>query len=153
MLIISSLSRFRLGFKLKALSFGAYASLLPLWDYFFFAFFFSNMNFVITNAGIGCDRQWTLGSSWHCIGRDSTGYQEIVSFSQFLSSNVVLKVCYLALNLLGAMSFSSECQMVMNVLWTRLAETGKDWRYVYKVPPYLLLTRSMLEIFWYIKLL
>ncbi|KAH9799832.1 clathrin interactor EPSIN 1 [Citrus sinensis] len=26
----------------------------------------------------------------------------------------------------------SECQMVMNVLWTRLAETGKDWRYVYK---------------------
>lgn len=58
----------------------------------------------------------------------------------------MLKVCYLALNLLGAMSFSSECQMVMNVLWTRLAETGKDWRYVYKVPPYLLLTRSMLEI-------
>ncbi|KAL9227269.1 hypothetical protein vseg_002979 [Gypsophila vaccaria] len=26
----------------------------------------------------------------------------------------------------------SECQMVMNVLWTRLRETGKDWRYVYK---------------------
>ncbi|KAK6249014.1 hypothetical protein QUC31_020579 [Theobroma cacao] len=26
----------------------------------------------------------------------------------------------------------TECQMVMNVLWTRLAETGKDWRYVYK---------------------
>ncbi|GLU01485.1 hypothetical protein SLE2022_187920 [Rubroshorea leprosula] len=26
----------------------------------------------------------------------------------------------------------SECQMVMNVLWTRLGETGKDWRYVYK---------------------
>ncbi|KAM6543756.1 hypothetical protein CsatB_008203 [Cannabis sativa] len=26
----------------------------------------------------------------------------------------------------------AECQMVMNVLWTRLAETGKDWRYVYK---------------------
>ncbi|KAM3218285.1 Clathrin interactor EPSIN 1 [Capsicum annuum] len=26
----------------------------------------------------------------------------------------------------------SECQMVMNVLWTRLAETGKNWRYVYK---------------------
>ncbi|KAK6927315.1 ENTH domain [Dillenia turbinata] len=26
----------------------------------------------------------------------------------------------------------SECQMVMNVLWTRLSETGKDWRYVYK---------------------
>ncbi|VVA11854.1 PREDICTED: clathrin [Prunus dulcis] len=26
----------------------------------------------------------------------------------------------------------SECQMVMNVLWTRLTETGKDWRYVYK---------------------
>ncbi|KAI3407398.1 ENTH domain-containing protein [Psidium guajava] len=25
-----------------------------------------------------------------------------------------------------------ECQMVMNVLWTRLSETGKDWRYVYK---------------------
>lgn len=29
--------------------------------------------------------------------------------------------------------FSTECQMVMNVLWTRLRETGKDWRYVYKV--------------------
>lgn len=29
--------------------------------------------------------------------------------------------------------FSSECQMVMSVLWTRLSETGKDWRYVYKV--------------------
>ncbi|GAV56971.1 ENTH domain-containing protein [Cephalotus follicularis] len=26
----------------------------------------------------------------------------------------------------------TECQMVMNVLWTRLVETGKDWRYVYK---------------------
>uniref|UniRef100_A0A1J3EAV5 Clathrin interactor EPSIN 1 n=1 Tax=Noccaea caerulescens TaxID=107243 RepID=A0A1J3EAV5_NOCCA len=26
----------------------------------------------------------------------------------------------------------SECQMVMSVLWTRLGETGKDWRYVYK---------------------
>ncbi|KAG6420352.1 hypothetical protein SASPL_116877 [Salvia splendens] len=27
----------------------------------------------------------------------------------------------------------SECQMIMNVLWTRLAETGKNWRAVYKV--------------------
>ncbi|KAF5743213.1 ENTH/VHS family protein [Tripterygium wilfordii] len=26
----------------------------------------------------------------------------------------------------------SECQMVMNVLWTRLVETGKGWRFVYK---------------------
>ncbi|CAK9171447.1 unnamed protein product [Ilex paraguariensis] len=26
----------------------------------------------------------------------------------------------------------SECQMVMNVLWTRLTETGHNWRYVYK---------------------
>ncbi|KAL5558742.1 hypothetical protein UlMin_034953 [Ulmus minor] len=26
----------------------------------------------------------------------------------------------------------AECQMVMNVLWTRIGETGKDWRYVYK---------------------
>ncbi|KAL3844219.1 hypothetical protein ACJIZ3_001622 [Penstemon smallii] len=26
----------------------------------------------------------------------------------------------------------TECQMVMNVLWTRLTETGKDWRFVYK---------------------
>ncbi|KAK4358450.1 hypothetical protein RND71_020679 [Anisodus tanguticus] len=26
----------------------------------------------------------------------------------------------------------SECQMVMNILWTRLTETGKNWRYVYK---------------------
>ncbi|CAI8606175.1 unnamed protein product [Vicia faba] len=26
----------------------------------------------------------------------------------------------------------TECQLVMNVLWTRLTETGKDWRYVYK---------------------
>ncbi|PSR91762.1 Clathrin interactor EPSIN like [Actinidia chinensis var. chinensis] len=26
----------------------------------------------------------------------------------------------------------SECQMVMNVLWTRLGETGRNWRYVYK---------------------
>ncbi|XP_027181229.1 clathrin interactor EPSIN 1 isoform X1 [Coffea eugenioides] len=26
----------------------------------------------------------------------------------------------------------SECQMVMNVIWTRLAETGKNWRFVYK---------------------
>lgn len=87
-----------------------------------------------------------MGSSWHCIGRDSTGYQEIVSFSKFLLTTVVLKVRYLALNLLGAMPFSSECQMVMNVLWTRLAETGKDWRYVYKVAHYLLLTQSILEI-------
>jgi epsin len=23
--------------------------------------------------------------------------------------------------------------MIMNVLWTRLGETGKDWRLVYKV--------------------
>ncbi|KAL3655640.1 hypothetical protein CASFOL_000036 [Castilleja foliolosa] len=26
----------------------------------------------------------------------------------------------------------SECQMIMNVLWTRLIETGKNWRFVYK---------------------
>ncbi|KAL1834606.1 clathrin interactor EPSIN 1 [Daucus carota subsp. sativus] len=26
----------------------------------------------------------------------------------------------------------SECQMVMNVLWTRLTETGRNWRFVYK---------------------
>ncbi|CAM8889831.1 unnamed protein product [Rhodiola kirilowii] len=26
----------------------------------------------------------------------------------------------------------TECKMVMSVLWTRLGETGKDWRYVYK---------------------
>ncbi|XP_047342027.1 clathrin interactor EPSIN 1 [Impatiens glandulifera] len=26
----------------------------------------------------------------------------------------------------------SECQIVMNVLWTRLTETGRNWRYVYK---------------------
>ncbi|CAN8299328.1 unnamed protein product [Cochlearia groenlandica] len=26
----------------------------------------------------------------------------------------------------------SECEMVMSVLWSRLGETGKDWRYVYK---------------------
>lgn len=26
----------------------------------------------------------------------------------------------------------TECQMVMNVLWARLSETGKDWRHVYK---------------------
>ncbi|EPS69722.1 hypothetical protein M569_05044 [Genlisea aurea] len=26
----------------------------------------------------------------------------------------------------------SECQMVMNVIWTRLTETGKNWRLVYK---------------------
>ncbi|KAJ0079885.1 hypothetical protein Patl1_23569 [Pistacia atlantica] len=31
------------------------------------------------------------------------------------------------------MSDSSECQLVMNVLWTRLGENGKDWRYVYKL--------------------
>ena len=37
------------------------------------------------------------------------------------------------LTLLLLISFSTECQMVMNVLWTRLTETGKDWRHVYKV--------------------
>ncbi|KAL8499124.1 hypothetical protein ACS0TY_022193 [Phlomoides rotata] len=26
----------------------------------------------------------------------------------------------------------TECQMIMNVLWTRLSETGKSWRLVYK---------------------
>ncbi|CAA0824255.1 Clathrin interactor EPSIN 1 [Striga hermonthica] len=26
----------------------------------------------------------------------------------------------------------TECQMIMNVLWTRLTETGKNWRFVYK---------------------
>ncbi|XP_057985849.1 clathrin interactor EPSIN 1 isoform X1 [Hevea brasiliensis] len=31
-----------------------------------------------------------------------------------------------------AISLSTECQMVMNVLWTRLGEKGKDWRLVYK---------------------
>jgi hypothetical protein len=28
---------------------------------------------------------------------------------------------------------SAECQMVMNVLWTRLSERGPKWRHVYKV--------------------
>lgn len=27
---------------------------------------------------------------------------------------------------------STECQMIMNVLWTRLTETGANWRHVYK---------------------
>ncbi|XP_058086526.1 clathrin interactor EPSIN 1-like [Magnolia sinica] len=27
---------------------------------------------------------------------------------------------------------STECQMVMNVLWTRLTDTGRNWRHVYK---------------------
>ncbi|WJX66865.1 hypothetical protein P8452_51373 [Trifolium repens] len=35
---------------------------------------------------------------------------------------------------------NAECQLAMNVLWTRLSETGKDWRYVYKV-----LTRELAE--------
>ncbi|XP_043721337.1 clathrin interactor EPSIN 1-like isoform X2 [Telopea speciosissima] len=26
----------------------------------------------------------------------------------------------------------TECQMIMNVLWTRLTETGRNWRHVYK---------------------
>ncbi|XP_002276103.1 clathrin interactor EPSIN 1 [Vitis vinifera] len=26
----------------------------------------------------------------------------------------------------------TECQMVMNVLWTRLSDSGRDWRHVYK---------------------
>ncbi|PIN16837.1 Equilibrative nucleoside transporter protein [Handroanthus impetiginosus] len=26
----------------------------------------------------------------------------------------------------------SDCPLIMNVLWTRLAETGKNWRFVYK---------------------
>lgn len=26
----------------------------------------------------------------------------------------------------------TECQLVMNVLWTRLGDTGRDWRHVYK---------------------
>ncbi|KAJ4957749.1 hypothetical protein NE237_024860 [Protea cynaroides] len=26
----------------------------------------------------------------------------------------------------------SECQMIMNVLWTRLTDTGRNWRHVYK---------------------
>ncbi|CAA0821303.1 Clathrin interactor EPSIN 1 [Striga hermonthica] len=28
--------------------------------------------------------------------------------------------------------FSSECQIVMDALWTRLTETGRNWRFVYK---------------------
>ncbi|KAK9742057.1 hypothetical protein RND81_03G145500 [Saponaria officinalis] len=32
----------------------------------------------------------------------------------------------------------TECQMVMNVLWTRLGETGKDWRYSLTVIEYLI---------------
>ncbi|XP_022997009.1 clathrin interactor EPSIN 1-like isoform X3 [Cucurbita maxima] len=46
-----------------------------------------------------------MGSSWVCLGRNSASYKEIVN---------------------------SETQMVMNVLWTRLSETGKNWRLVYK---------------------
>lgn len=39
---------------------------------------------------------------------------------------------FVELSITGAFC-SSECQMVMNVLWSRLPETGKNWRYVYKV--------------------
>ncbi|KAF8388910.1 hypothetical protein HHK36_025591 [Tetracentron sinense] len=39
----------------------------------------------------------------------------------------------------------TECQMVMNVLWTRLIDTGRDWRHVYKVA-LLFLSFSMLSI-------
>lgn len=35
------------------------------------------------------------------------------------------------------MCSSSECQMVMSVLWARLTETDRNWRHVYKVPAFL----------------
>lgn len=43
--------------------------------------------------------------------------------------------------------------MVMSVLWTRLGETGKDWRYVYKVRFFLTFFLQYLEdnyslLFW-----
>ncbi|KAF8400903.1 hypothetical protein HHK36_014206 [Tetracentron sinense] len=44
------------------------------------------------------------------------------------------KLCLAFLTRTGSVmiSYSSECQMVMNVLWTRLTDTGQDWRHVYK---------------------
>lgn len=36
--------------------------------------------------------------------------------------------------------------MVMSVLWTRLGETGKDWRYVYKVGIFLDIFLQFLEV-------
>ncbi|KAK2355425.1 ENTH/VHS family protein [Trifolium repens] len=42
--------------------------------------------------------------------------------------------CYYGYPQMNTMLSYEECRMLaMNVLWTRLSETRKDWRYVYKV--------------------
>ena len=57
-------------------------------------------------------------------------YQKLAIFSFSLNFFVRLLSFHLSVGILC----STECQMVMNVLWTRLTETGKNWRFVYKVP-------------------
>jgi len=61
-----------------------------------------------------------------------SGYVALFFFCFHILRNILILV------LLNYYFFytSTECQMVMNVLWTRLGETGKDWRYVYKVMLY-----------------
>jgi len=40
--------------------------------------------------------------------------------------------------------------MVMSVLWTRLSETGKDWRYVYKAEYLLDVFLLYLEVYSFV---
>lgn len=50
---------------------------------------------------------------------NTSGYEKNCIYSKFILNTWLL--C------------SSQCELIMNVLWTRLAETGANWRHVYKV--------------------
>ena len=85
----------------------------------------------VKKTGTWCNKWWTVGPPWKCAFRACTHYQEVVSYcplccvfsiiAYYWCSNDASKFC------------SAECQMVMNVLWTRLGERGANWRHVYKV--------------------
>ncbi|XP_058078617.1 uncharacterized protein LOC131226934 [Magnolia sinica] len=45
---------------------------------------------------------------------------------------LIEKLCLHAYYLVDFDKLNTECQMVMNVLWTRLTDSGRNWRHVYK---------------------
>lgn len=83
---------------------------------------------IIYNLGVGCNWQWTLGSSWYCTGRDCTGYQKIVNsyllffwlycflFSYFSWFSYIYIVSWLLLSYLP----------VLNANWSWMF-FGQDW--------------------------
>ena len=78
---------------------------------------------LMTNLGVQMGLHWPRS------------HMQLKNCKYILHSRIVIYRVYCVLHkkLIGCsldMCFSSECQMVMGVLWTRLTKTDRNWRHV-----------------------